>query len=220
MVAGTDSSGGAGIAADLHAADAYGVRARLAITCVTTQTDHGVERIDAIPIDGIVAQIRAALPYVAAIKVGMVGSSDAALAIGEAVRTFDGPVVFDPVLRASSGGQLIDGDLEGVRTLARRATLYTPNAAEHEALGAVDSLRLVTGGDLPGIIVTDRLVWPQTGQVHVLTANRIEGTFRGTGCRLATAIAIELTRTHDVVDAVGHAMAWLRGDLLKQAARA
>ena len=166
----------------------------------------------------------------AAIKIGMAVGPATAAALLEGLADYTGPVVIDPVLATSRGGALWSGDPADLMPLLRRATLVTPNApeaatlAEHPVrqipeaqeagrlLVSKGGLRavLVKGGHLDGGPATDVLV--TADQVCPTSHARIAGrTPRGTGCALATAIAVELGRGHDLPAAVDTATAWLLG---------
>jgi hydroxymethylpyrimidine/phosphomethylpyrimidine kinase len=157
----------------------------------------------------------------------MVATPELAATIATALGLFPGPVVFDPVLAASNGGSLFSGTAADLDLLVRRATLLTPNLAEAAALAglpplvtvadaraAAEALRargaravLVKGGHLEGAPV-DLLVTDEG--VQTLAAERVPGPSpRGTGCALATAIAVDLGRGRPLAEAVAHAKAWL-----------
>jgi len=151
----------------------------------------------------------------------------AAQAVLAALRGFAGPVVFDPVLGASSGGALYDGAPRELLALAARATLVTPNAGEAERLtgervadldgaaragGALLAAGaravLIKGGHLSGEQAVDLLVTPEG--TRTFAAPRLAGpSVRGTGCALATAIAVALGSGQSLADAVGSAKSWL-----------
>jgi hydroxymethylpyrimidine/phosphomethylpyrimidine kinase len=167
---------------------------------------------------------------VAAVKIGMAVGPATAAALIEALSGFAGPVVVDPVLATSRGGALWNGPPQELLPLLRRAALVTPNAleaaalsgrpvatvAEAEAAGRhlveVEGLAtvLVKGGHLADSdgSVTDVLVTPAgtTRYPHP----RLPGPSpRGTGCSLATAIAVELGRGSPLAEAVQAAIDWL-----------
>jgi hydroxymethylpyrimidine/phosphomethylpyrimidine kinase len=162
----------------------------------------------------------------AAVKIGMIANARIARAVLVALASHPGPVVIDPVVRASSGLPLYDGDRASMLALARRATLLTPNLDEAawlcsgpvrtqaEARQAARVLRdlgvaavLVKGGHLAGE-ATDVLLGP-AGET-LLSGPRIAGPSpRGTGCALATAIAVGLATGAVLEEAVATAKTWL-----------
>jgi len=138
-IAGSDSSGRAGIQADLRTFDALGIRGVSAITAVTAQNDRGVSAIVALPADIVTAQIEAVASAggIAATKIGMLANAAIAESVGAAIEELDLPlVVLDPVLASSSGTRLLDND--GVQAmvaeLVPRVLVLTPNIPEAEAL--------------------------------------------------------------------------------------
>jgi hydroxymethylpyrimidine/phosphomethylpyrimidine kinase len=141
-IAGSDSSGGAGIQADLKTFAAFGLYGVSAITAVTAQSTKGIEATFALPADLVTAQIEAVagdLP-IRATKIGMLANAAIVEAVTAAIEELDLPlVVVDPVLVSSSGERLLDED--GVRALCAellpRARVVTPNIPEAEALSGV-----------------------------------------------------------------------------------
>jgi hydroxymethylpyrimidine/phosphomethylpyrimidine kinase len=237
-IGGLDSSGGAGLIRDYLTGQALGVTVVLVGTAWTLQTAAGVASVDVRAPDRLQQAVRAALGAVrgggVAVKVGMVAAAPQVAALVAALEGFAGPVVFDPVLRASSGGVLFDGDPAQLLPLLARATLVTPNLAEAEALtgapvaSADDARRaarrllelgaravLIKGGHLPGdaddllAVGGDPAAAPAE---HLLRAPRLPNpTPRGTGCALATAIAAALARPLPLPlpEAVAEAKRWL-----------
>lgn len=218
VVAGTDSSGGAGITRDVETVAAFGVHACVAVTAVTVQTHDAVLYVEPIRPELIVSQMRAALAAnpVGAVKIGMLGSAGAIIAVAEVLR--DHPrlqTILDPVLAASSGGSLLAGDTISVlkRELMPLCALITPNLNElavltGEAL-AQDEMAacqqgtmlldagcpalLVKGGHASGPQSSDILLRKDQSPLH-LHAARLPGNMRGTGCMLASGIAASLAR--------------------------
>lgn len=229
-VGGLDPGAGAGIARDLLTAAALGARAVLVGTAWTEQGPGSDRRVEARPAPRIKTSLSAALARTGdvanAVKIGMVATADIAEAIHDALAGYAGPVVYDPVLRASSGDALYDGERGSVLALARRATLVTPNLAEaawllgrpvvtladarlagralcDQGIAAV----LIKGGHLEGD-ATDVLL--SSAGESIFSSPRIGGPSpRGTGCALATAIAVGLARRQDLERAVAAAKTWL-----------
>jgi hydroxymethylpyrimidine/phosphomethylpyrimidine kinase len=137
-IAGSDSGGGAGIQADLKAFARCGVHGMTAITAVTWQNTVAVEGVTPMPADAIVGQVRAVVEDIGvdAVKIGMLGTTEAIAAVEEALELVgDAPVVLDPVMIAESGAHLLDPDArEALVRLLPRATVATPNLDEARAL--------------------------------------------------------------------------------------
>jgi hydroxymethylpyrimidine/phosphomethylpyrimidine kinase len=139
-IAGSDSGGGAGVQADLKAFARCGVHGMSAITAITAQNTVGVLAIHAVPGEIVLAQVRAVLGDIGvdAVKVGMLGSVEATLAVARALRELPAgtPVVVDPVMVAESGARLLDADAERalVDEILPLATVVTPNVAEARVL--------------------------------------------------------------------------------------
>ena len=138
-IAGSDSSGGAGIQADLKTFAAFGLYGASAITAVTAQSTLGIEAIVALEADFVSAQIEAVAGdlTIHATKTGMLANAAIVEAVAAAIAELDLPlVVVDPVLLSSSGERLLDED--GLRALCAelipRARVVTPNLPEAEAL--------------------------------------------------------------------------------------
>lgn len=216
VIAGTDSSGGAGLARDVATLTGFGVGALVAVTAVTAQTDSEVRAVELLAPPLVQAQIHAALATrrAAAIKTGMLGNGAIVAAVAAAIPPRElVPLVLDPVLAATSGGALLDGAGRAALTalLLPRATLLTPNIPEaalllgvapatsaEEIIGQGRALCalgpeavLVKGGHASGALAIDWLV-TRAGSVHRLAAPRLAGARRGTGCALASAIAAGL----------------------------
>ncbi|MHB9878940.1 bifunctional hydroxymethylpyrimidine kinase/phosphomethylpyrimidine kinase [Pacificimonas sp. ICDLI1SI03] len=232
-IAGSDSSGGAGIQADIKTITMLGGYAMTAITAVTAQNTKGVRRIDALPIEGVTAQIAACVDDIGvdAIKTGMLGDSLLIDAIATAVTDCGVPLIVDPVLVASSGDRLVAD--EAVATLLRSllplATVITPNLPELEVLSgrriadenamlaaAVDCSKewnvavLAKGGHLGGERVTDFVVMPD-GTSRRFGGSRIDTNHtHGTGCTLASALATHIARDMHLFDAVEAARTYVR----------
>ncbi len=144
-IAGTDSGGGAGTAADLKAFARCGVHGTVAITAITAQNTTGVSAIHAVPPELILAQVRAVLAdmRVDAVKVGMLGTAQSARAVAEALTELPPgtPVVVDPVMVAESGARLLDGDAYEalIELILPLASVITPNLPEARALASAST---------------------------------------------------------------------------------
>jgi hydroxymethylpyrimidine/phosphomethylpyrimidine kinase len=236
-VAGSDSSGGAGLQADLKTFVACGVYGASAVTCVTAQDTSGVREIRLLDPAVVLAQLDAVLDDlpVAAVKTGMIGSAELVELIAARLARNALPLVVDPVLVATSGDALASpGTVESmIRFLLPRTTLLTPNLFEAAALSGqpvttLGEMReaalalvdlgaravLVKGGHLTGPAV-DILLEP--GGFHELAAERIPlPATHGTGCVLSAAITAALACGQPLVDAVAGAKHFL-GTLLEEA---
>jgi hydroxymethylpyrimidine/phosphomethylpyrimidine kinase len=216
VVAGSDSSGGAGLARDLATLARLETRAVCAVTAVTAQSDTELRAVHPVPPELVRAQIAAALATtrIGAIKIGMLATGSIALAVAASLPPREQvPMVLDPVLRSSSGGTLLDeaGQEALTEELLPRATLLTPNipeiasllgtavaAAEAELIEQGRALLalgpravLVKGGHGRGDEAVDLLL--VAGQpVRRLSSPRSATTVRGSGCALASAIAAGL----------------------------
>lgn len=216
VIAGSDSSGGAGIARDLKVLSDLGCAALCAITAVTAQTHGRVISVHHVPPEVVRSQIRAALEStpVGAIKIGMLGTAATVSAVADSLPAGGNiPIVLDPVLLSSSGGVLLD---EGGRAQMRarlfpHTALLTPNLPEAASLcgttpGAdretlleqAQSLLamgvravLLKGGHAAGEEAVDLLLTAD-GTPQWLTSPRLSASRRGTGCALATAVAAGL----------------------------
>ena len=232
-IAGSDSSGGAGIQADLKTFAALGVYGASVITALTAQNTHGVTGIHQVPAEFVTAQLDAVFGDldVRAVKIGMVAQPSTIDAIAAALtRWSPRHIVLDPVMVATSGDRLLAMDaVEALRTrLIPRASLITPNLPEAAALldepvaaseAAIESQGkrllamgcpavLIKGGHGQGAESTDYLV--SGNGIIVLAAPRIvTQNTHGTGCSLSSAIAAGLAKGEELETAVHNAKAWI-----------
>ena len=142
-IAGSDSSGGAGIQADIKTITVLGGYAMTAITAVTAQNTLGVTAIEALSPEMVGAQIDACLSDIGAdaVKIGMLGSPEIAHTVAERLEGLSMPIVFDPVMVATSGSVLADeATIAAFEPLMRTATLTTPNLPELSALSGFNEL--------------------------------------------------------------------------------
>lgn len=214
--AASDPTGGAGLQADLLTLAALGCHPLSVLTGLTVQDTSGVEHLEAISADLVARQARALLAEtrVAAFKAGVLASAENVRAVAAIAAAYAGtPLVVDPVL-ASGRGDVFASD--AVRTalldaLVPRTTLLTPNKMEAERLGGAQRLLdlgaryvLVTGThdgtaevinrlyDVGGLVREDR--WP-----------RLPGSYHGSGCTLASAVAAALAKGRTMPEAVREA---------------
>lgn len=222
VVAGSDSSGGAGIQADIKTITMLGGYAMTAITAVTAQNSTGVQAVEVLAPDFVGRQMDSCLDDIGAdaVKIGMLGSHEIADAVATRLESWSGAIVFDPVMIATSGAALADANtIAGFARLMDICTLATPNLPELAALTGqpADSAEsiyeaaamlaknhdchvLAKGGhdddtapDASGPgRVIDRLVAPD-GSVRSYDHHRVRTRHtHGTGCTLSSAIAILL----------------------------
>jgi hydroxymethylpyrimidine/phosphomethylpyrimidine kinase len=151
-IAGSDSGGGAGIQADLKAFARCGVHGTSAITAITAQNTLGVSAVYPIPVEIILAQVRAVVADIGVdvVKVGMLATTEIVHAVAQALGELpDGtPVVVDPVMVAESGAELLDVHAQSalLDEILPRATILTPNVPEARALAGLRSGEAVRDG--------------------------------------------------------------------------
>ena len=221
-IAGSDSSGGAGIQADIKTITMLGGYAMSAITAITAQNTVGVVAVEVLSPALVAAQIDACVSDIGvdAIKIGMLGSPAIAEIVADRIKALRVPVVFDPVMIATSGAALADAaTVAGFEQLMQLATLTTPNVAELEALGGHKAMEergvayLAKGGDAPGDRIEDLLILPGEPP-HSFAAQRIATRHtHGTGCTLSSAIATFLGRGLPLPEAVDRARTFVRSAL-------
>ena len=166
-IAGSDSSGGAGIQADLKTFAAFGLYGLSAITAITAQSTNGIEAALALPADLVTAQIEAVAGDITvdATKIGMLANAAIVEAVRAAIEELELPlVVVDPVLVSSSGERLLDEDgVRALRELLPHARVVTPNIPEAEALSgrriqsmddAREAARRIQGMGAAAVIIT------------------------------------------------------------------
>jgi hydroxymethylpyrimidine/phosphomethylpyrimidine kinase len=181
-IAGSDSGGGAGIQADLKAFAACGVHGACAITSVTAQNTVGVSAIHSIPPEVVLAQVRAVTADIGvdAVKVGMLGSAEVAVAVAQALAELadDVPVVVDPVMVAESGAQLLEPAARRalVEGVLPRAHVATPNLHEARSLAGsrVVRERPDPGSDDAEVLVLARAVLALGPRAVVVTGGHRE----------------------------------------------
>lgn len=215
-IAGTDSGGAAGIAADLVTFAALGVHGACAVTAVTAQDTTAVRRLHRVPVDVLEAQLVAVLDDlpVAAVKTGLLGSVAAVHAVARHVAGL--PLVIDPVFRATTGARFADpGVVRAYReVLVPLAAVVTPNAAEARLLGALPVPVIRTGSETG----TDVLLRPGTPPVEFRHRSVATTSDHGTGCTHSAALAAYLALGHDLPTAAALAGTFT-ADRLRAAAR-
>ena len=223
-IAGSDSSGGAGIQADIKTVTMLGGYAMSAITAITAQDTTGVHAVEVLSPEMVIAQVDACLSDIGAdaVKIGMLGSAEIAHAVADRLDSFAGAIVFDPVMVATSGAALADAEtIAAFERLMAIATVVTPNLPELEVLSGsalahteaiVDAALalaakhdcdvLAKGGHAGGAQVSDWIVTP-AGEAAMFTHHRFDTKHtHGTGCTLSSALATFLARRQPVSHAV------------------
>ena len=236
-IAGSDSSGGAGIQADLKTFAALGCYGMTAITAITAQNTTGVQAIAPTAPDILQAQIDSVMSDVGcdAIKIGMVFNAESMRVVAASLRQYGvRQVVLDPVVVATAGSVLMEDSAAAVMLaeLAPLCRLMTPNldearfltgqsvespedmrAAAHQLLRTGAGAVLVKGGHLPGDTISDILVMAD-GSEHVFADQKIHTrNTHGTGCTLSSAIAAFLALGKNLPQAVQLARAYVRAAL-------
>jgi hydroxymethylpyrimidine/phosphomethylpyrimidine kinase len=231
IIAGSDSSGGAGIQADIKTVTMLGSHAMTAVTAITAQNTVGVTSVHPIPAEMILAQIDAVASDIGvdAVKIGMIGGAFAADQVAARLERLKGeqpglPIVFDPVMVATSGSVLADdATVEAFGRLMDVATVATPNLPELKRLtseedpvaGALHLVGehgcavLIKGGHEEGDALADALI--EEDNMTSWQGQRIDTTStHGTGCTLASAIAVFLAQGSSLSDAVARAREFVR----------
>jgi hydroxymethylpyrimidine/phosphomethylpyrimidine kinase len=219
-IAGSDSGGGAGIQADLKAFARCGVHGMTAITAITAQNTVGVQAVEVVPAETIVAQVRAVAEDIGidAVKIGMLGTAATVEAVVEALKFVgDAPVVIDPVMVAESGAVLLDEAARRalVERLLPLSAVATPNIPEalvltgmREGVSQEELVRdvvalgpkaaVVTGGhseDLVDLFFDGEQLVEISGERHP------DGAAHGSGCTHSSALAAFLAHGDDPLEA-------------------
>ena len=226
--AATDPTGGAGIQADLLTLSSMGCHAITVVTAVTVQDTAGVEGVLPIEADWVLDQARVLLEDmpVTAFKIGMVGSVENCAAIAEVVSDYpDVPLILDPVLASGRGDEMATDDMIAAmrEMLIPQTTVITPNSLEARRLADDGSERemsleecarrildmgceyvLITGTHENTPLVVNTL-YGQQGVIRSDSWERLPGSYHGSGCTLASAIAATLANGLDIPEAVREA---------------
>jgi hydroxymethylpyrimidine/phosphomethylpyrimidine kinase len=242
-IAGSDSSGGAGIQADLKTFTVLGVYGASVLTALTAQNTHGVSAIHPVPpafvaqqIDAVAADLK-----IGATKTGMLNDRATVLAVVEGVRRHAlNPLVVDPVMVATSGDMLLEPDaVDALRSeLLPLADVITPNLAEAARLLATAAATnvaemetqarallalgpkavLLKGGHGDGAEAIDVLVRCDAAPMHLALPRIATPNTHGTGCTMSAAIAAHLARGESLADAVQGAKRFVHAALVAAAA--
>lgn len=223
VFAASDPSGGAGLQADIMTLSSMGCHPLSVLTALTVQDSVGVEDVLAIDADWVVKQARALLEDmpVAAFKIGMLGSVENIAAIARIIADYPGiPLILDPVLASGRGDELAGADMIAAmrELLLPQTTLVTPNSLEarrmaqdddhpdlaecaRRLIGAGAEFVLITGTHEHSAQVVNTL-YGENGLIRADSWERLPGSFHGSGCTLATAIAASLANGLDMAAAV------------------
>ncbi len=241
IIAGSDSGGGAGVQADLKTVTLLGGFGMTAITAITAQNTLGVQGVHPVPTDMVLAQMESCISDIGvdAVKIGMIGSAQTAAALAERLAKLDNvPIVFDPVMVATSGSLLADdATVAAFEQLMRIATVITPNVPELQALTGT------TISDLDGLEAAAQMLRDRTGAVILAKGGHLQQQAQddrplihdllvdedmvaeysveridtrnshGTGCTLASAVATGLGGGLSLADAVDRAEAFVAAAL-------
>jgi hydroxymethylpyrimidine/phosphomethylpyrimidine kinase len=227
VFAASDPSGGAGLQADIMTLASMGCHPLSVVTAVTIQDTTGVDDVSAIDAEWVADQARCVLEDmpVAAFKIGVLGSVEAIAAIAEVVSDYpEIPLVLDPVLASGRGDELASEEMVvAIRELlVPQTTIITPNSLEARRLAADDSneeddpdlaecaQRLIASGceyvlvtgtheNTPQVINT---LYGQEGVLRTDSWQRLPGSYHGSGCTLASAIAATIANGLPIGDAV------------------
>ena len=237
-IAGSDSSGGAGIQADIKTMTANGVFATSAITALTAQNTTGVTDILEATPSFLAAELDAVFTdiFPDAVKIGMVSSAELITVIADKLRQYGARhIVVDPVMGATSGSKLLRDDAIGALTerLLPLAEVLTPNIPEAEILAGME-IRNPADMETAAQSISEKygcavlckgghdlndandLLW-KDGQARWFKGRRIDNpNTHGTGCTLSSAIASNLAKGYELDQAVERAKAYISGALAAQ----
>ena len=233
-IAGSDSSAGAGVQADLKTFAAFGVYGVSAVTAITAQSTRGVEAVAPLAADLVTAQIEAVAGdfTIAATKIGMLATVAIVEAVAAAIEELELPlVVVDPVLVSTSGDRLLDDDgIDALRKLLLPlARVVTPNVAEAEAISGMritsadtvcEAARRIHKLGARGVVITGGNASAATVEDVVFDGNRFHHHrvarvdsphTHGTGCTFASAVAAGLALGRELPEAARRAQEYVAG---------
>lgn len=227
VFAATDPSGGAGLQADIMTLSSMGCHPLSVVTAVTIQDTMGVDDVNPIEAEWVADQARCVLEDmpVAAFKIGLLGSLEQIAAIAEVVSDYpDVPLVLDPVLASGRGDELVTEEMVGAlkELLVPQTTILTPNSLEARRLAAEDGeegdgpalaecARRIIASGCEYVLITGthentaevvNTLYGQSGVVRSDTWQRLPGSYHGSGCTLASAIAATIANGVEMSDAV------------------
>jgi hydroxymethylpyrimidine/phosphomethylpyrimidine kinase len=226
VFAASDPSGGAGLQADIMTLSSMGCHPLSVVTAVTIQDTMGVDDVSPIDAEWVADQARCVLEDmpVAAFKIGLLGNLEQVAAIAEVVSDYpDVPLVLDPVLASGRGDELVTEEMLHAlkELLIPQSTIITPNSLEVRRLATEEgeesgpdpaecARRIIAGGceyvlvtgtheNTPQVVNT---LYGQAGIVRTDSWQRLPGSYHGSGCTLASAIAATIANGLEISDAV------------------
>ncbi len=227
VFAASDPSGGAGLQADIMTLSSMGCHPLSVVTAVTIQDTMGVDDISPIDAEWVADQARCVLEDmpVAAFKLGLLGNIEQIAVIAEVVSDYpEVPLILDPVLASGRGDELVNEEMVVAlrELLVPQTTILTPNSLEARRLAAEDSeegnepdlaecaRRLIASGceyvlvtgtheNTPQVVNT---LYGQNGVVRSDAWQRLPGSYHGSGCTLASAIAATIANGLEIAEAV------------------
>lgn len=227
VFAATDPSGGAGLQADIMTLSSMGCHPLSVVTAVTIQDTMGVDDVSPIDAEWVADQARCVLEDmpVAAFKIGLLGNIEQITAIAEVVSDYpEVPLVLDPVLASGRGDELVTDEMVSAlrELLIPQTTILTPNSLEARRLAAEEAeegdgldlaecARRIIASGCEYVLVTGthenttqvvNTLYGQNGVVRSDTWQRLPGSYHGSGCTLASAIAATIANGLEVSDAV------------------
>jgi len=226
VFAATDPSGGAGLQADIMTLSSMGCHPLSVVTALTIQDTTGVDDVSPIDAEWVADQARCVLEDmpVAAFKIGLLGSLEQIAAIAEVVSDYpDVPLVLDPVLASGRGDELVTDEMVNAlrELLIPQSTIITPNSLEARRLAAdeqednppdlAECARRIIAGGCEYVLITGthenttqviNTLYGQSGVVRSDNWQRLPGSYHGSGCTLASAIAATIANGLEIGDAV------------------
>jgi len=226
--AATDPSGGAGLQADVMTLASMGCHPLSVVTAITIQDTMGVEEVMALEAEWVADQARCVLEDmpVAAFKIGLLGSSENISAIAEVVSDYpEIPLVLDPVLASGRGDELVTEEMISAlrELLIPQTTILTPNSIEarrltqedgEDELDLAECARRLLAMGCEYVLITGthenttkviNTLYSDNGVIRADEWERLPGSYHGSGCTLASAIAATLANGLDIPDAVREA---------------
>lgn len=238
-IAGSDCSGGAGIAADIKTFSVLGVHGACVVTSITSQNGRGLQSIHDLPVSEIRTQFESILSdiEITYAKSGMLHTEATVKAVSDIVRSHEISLVVDPVMNAEAGGKLLNEDAREmmIRELIPVAKVITPNIHEASTLSGIDIKNkktaieaaniiaelgveavILTGGDAidPTTDRFDLLLYD--GEVDIIAGDFIDGSAHGTGCTYSAAICTRLALGDSYHDAAVFAKDFVRNSIARK----